>query len=953
MKLFGLSSAILLGSSAFLVSSNALGQENTDAVADDGDERKIVVTGSRIKRTLSEEALPVTIISKIELQEQGITSAEQLMLQLNVAANSTDNLASNVGITNADNRGNNGFSGANLRHQGASSTLVLLNGRRVATHGMKGRAVDINSIPMAAVERVEVLRDGASAVYGTDAIGGVINFIMKENYQGAEISAYSDITEAGGGNINRVTFVGGIGDIHADGFNVLTTLSIKNNEILRGTDRDFTNTFQSNRGLSPDTRGPQFGSINDRFSNPNDPASSHYNLIGSGLIDPNTGQEAAVINILDLPGGLGCDIFPNQGPYDHELWNSASSEFACAWDYPRAAVLQQPVESINLVTRATYKLDDNHELFAEVVASEVTSDKVFEPVQITPWNFYGNWYPSTGSSYQMIVDALSSYFGAGQLNIGAPIAYRWRCMDCGPRQIETMTEASRFIIGAQGTIWGDWDYQVGISTASSEGQSHLKGGYYFTDELAAALGSGEINPFLLPGETQTQAGLDMLAAASATGTVLFSGKSTLFQVDASVSGDTGVELGGGNMMLAAGIDFREEEFEFQGDRRDPANQRAIYSAPFDQANILDKASRDITAVYAEVLLPFSDSFETTVAVRNDNYSGFGGTTNPKISVKYNPVDSLLLRGAYNTGFRVPSFNQLFDGVTTVPYTGLDMVDPATCPSGVVDANDPGCTNIEPNILYGGKEDLEPEESIQSSYGFVWAPTDEFSFNMDWWKIKKEGTIQLPGFRAMLDNYDVFRENFIRDNTGNIIAIDSRWVNAGERKTSGVEVGMLINGQLGDGMWDLNFNGSYLIEDRSRIQTNVEFSDNAVGKHTRRNIPLRWKHTLKFGYSEGDWRHTLTQIYRDSYLDEVPVGVAAGVANPPDWNPVVNSYTTHNYSLNYSGLENWNLTFGIRNLMDKNPPFTAHQNDYSPGAAFDPRIADPRGRAYTFLIGYKW
>jgi Outer membrane cobalamin receptor protein len=135
---------------------------------------RIAVTGTRIKRAEAEEALPITTLDRERIDQLGITSAEQLLMTLNIAGNGSDNLASNAGIVNEEQRGNNGVSGANLRGQGADATLVLLNGRRVATHGLKGRAVDLNSIPFAAIERVEVLRDGASAIYGTDAIGGVI-----------------------------------------------------------------------------------------------------------------------------------------------------------------------------------------------------------------------------------------------------------------------------------------------------------------------------------------------------------------------------------------------------------------------------------------------------------------------------------------------------------------------------------------------------------------------------------------------------------------------------------------------------------------------------------------------------------------------------------------------------------------------------------------------------------
>lgn len=222
---------------------------------------RMTVTGSRIQRTDIEAALPITIIQRAEIDAQGITSAEQLLQQLNIASNGPDSLSANSGVAPPGTRGNNGVSGANLRGQGADATLVLLNGRRVAAHGLAGQVVDLNSIPFAAIERVEVLRDGASAVYGTDAIGGVINFITRKNYQGYSINAGADVTQQGGGNIYNASLLGGWGDLDTDHWNVWAAVNVKKNKILRGNQRDFANSFQPERGLGPDTRGTPFANV--------------------------------------------------------------------------------------------------------------------------------------------------------------------------------------------------------------------------------------------------------------------------------------------------------------------------------------------------------------------------------------------------------------------------------------------------------------------------------------------------------------------------------------------------------------------------------------------------------------------------------------------------------------------------------------------------------------------
>ncbi|HEY5798814.1 MAG TPA: TonB-dependent receptor plug domain-containing protein, partial [Burkholderiaceae bacterium] len=285
--------------------------------------QRIEITGSSIKRIAKEGALPIEIISRRQLDEAGIVTAEQLIANLNINGTGSDNLASNADVTSGAQRGNNGASSANLRGQGSDSTLVLLNGRRIATHGMKGQAVDLNSIPMAAVERIEVLKDGASAIYGTDAIGGVINFILRKNYNGVEAQAFTDVTEAGGANIKRFSLTGGFGDLDEQGYNILVAAAHSENQALRGDQRDFVNTFQPDRGLSVDTRGNPHATV---FG-----TTVGRNIFGNaGAALPAGGTVYNGVSILDLPGGPGCNSIDGMGAYDEKLWNTPSAAFGCA-----------------------------------------------------------------------------------------------------------------------------------------------------------------------------------------------------------------------------------------------------------------------------------------------------------------------------------------------------------------------------------------------------------------------------------------------------------------------------------------------------------------------------------------------------------------------------------------------------------------------------------------------
>ena len=915
---------------------------------------QVRVTGSRIKRTDVEAALPVTIIQKAELDAQGITSAEQLLQQLNVASSGPDSLAANSGVAPPGTRGNNGVSGANLRGQGADATLVLLNGRRVAAHGLAGQVVDLNSIPFAAIERVEVLRDGASAVYGTDAIGGVINFITRDNHQGVSVTAGADVTQEGGGNIYRASVLGGWGDLESDGWNVWAAVNAKRNEILRGNQRDFANSFQPARGLSPDTRGTPFANV----------VSGTGSLIGTGLRDPASTLTKTTINTLELPGGAGCEAGGDMmGPYDDKVWASPGASFGCAWDYGRARTIQQPVDSVQAIGRATFKFNDNHQFFAEFMASQVSSTRQFEAQQIsssvnasaTQLDAY-ELNATTKATYDAIYNQIRNYFGdQANLVYGRPITYRWRCYACGPRQLETSTDAYRLLFGMTGVL-GSWDYDVGLSRAESRAETVLAGGYYFTPQLKAALKSGVLNPFLMPGSDQSPAAYAALAAADASGLLLYKGVSTTTTLDASFSGSLGFRLWGQDEVAAAtGFDLRREEYEFNGPADWSRGNAYVFGAPGDASNYMSPKKRNVKAAFAELNLPVVDSLEVNLAVRHDRYDGFGGTTNPKYSFKWQPMDWLVFRGAYSTGFKVPDFAKLFRGITETQYTGLDLADPSICPNGRYNPDVANCNvQIRPNIVTGGNPNLEPEEAKQRSIGFVIAPNPNFNVSVDWWEIERINTIR-SGFNlsTMTANYPLYAANFIRDSSGTIVQIDQRFINTGGTLTSGIELDANLRGELAGGDWNVHLNGNYLDTFKTKTFDNLPYSGNLVGEYERYfNLPIKWKHTLGLGWSKGDWSHVLTQVYRGGYKDWQPPGIVNGYV-PPDYQRDVDSYTLYHYSVSWTGMDRLKLTFGIRNLLNTDPPFTLRYLDDGDGAGWEARVADPRGRSFNLLAEYRF
>ena len=952
----------------------------------------IIVTGSRIKQDPTKSALPLQIISTEDLTRNGIANPEQLTMFLSSNGSGADNLASNADVTSGAQRGTNGLSSANLRGQGSAATLILLNGRRVAAHGLSGGAVDVNQIPFAALDRVEILKDGASAIYGTDAIGGVINYITKKNYHGLGLSGLSDITEQGGGNIYRLSGVAGYGDLDEDGINVMGAVSYSWNGLLRGSQRDFVNGNQPNRGLSIDTRGTPLATVFNTGAsafNPINPTTgTHTPTLTNGLtlIAPNGANTVGGgINPLDLPGGAGCTSMDGGMAYDEVLWANPAAYYACAWDTGRAAVIQQPIKTLTYYGKVTVNLGGGHQIFGEITGSDANSAKSFSNAQLsantTSLPIAYPLTPATKTQYDTVFNALVAAFPSAaaslNANYGRPIGYRWRCGACGPREYTTHTRTLRAYVGLEGPLPIEgWDYHAGASHSESESSSLLGSGYYYrgtlangapdplaptapgaaTPGLVGLMNSGLINPFSL---NQSDAALAGLKAISATGTTLYGGRYTVKELDASFAGPL-FDVPGGKVQMALGVDFRRETYSFNGSPAAVAGQPVIFLAAFDNVNALTPKTRDVKAAYAEIDLPLFDWFDITGAVRVDDYSGFGTTTNPKVAVKLAPTEWLMFRGSYSTGFRVPSFNQIFNGVTTSPYSGSDLADPVACPGGVPTSafgSGQPCAQIRPDIQTGGNLALGPETAKMASLGVVLRPRPLWSLSADWWMINVDNTIQLLTLRQLIDNAALFPDRFIRDGSNIVTAIDDRWINAGSRRTQGIEFAARGGFELGGGnIVSMGVDGTLLLKKREKLTPTANYSASQVGVFSfAGDLGLRWKHNAWISFGNKNYVVTLTQIFRSGYTNQALPGIANGSVTRPDYNPRVKPYSIFNLSVSLLQLgPSYKLTLGIKNLFNTDPPFAiTYDGNTGAGSSWEPRVADPRGRSFNVQAEVKF
>ncbi|RZU02625.1 TonB-dependent receptor [Rivibacter subsaxonicus] len=866
------------------------------ALAQDSQQQleRVEITGSSIKRIEGETALPVTVIGRDLIDKAGVTTAAELLTKVSAsAANLTD------GASFSDISGQRGFNGANLRGIGVSSTLVLLNGRRVANFASPGGAsgVDLNSIPAAAIQRVEVLRDGASAIYGTDAIGGVINFITRQDYQGVDLYAYYGDTQHGGADKTIVTASGGVGDINKDGYNLFAVLEASRTGALRSSQRDWIGSV-----YQPD--------INlDVGSSNTFPANVRRVRVNA---DGSTTATGGRFN----PSAPGCN--PPANIYEP---GSFVGPNACLFDYMQDTEIFPKQEKLSLLSRGEFKLGDDHTLFGEVLLSSTESTYRISALTITNLD-----YPATGQHYPTGV--IPGYTGA--LRVGM------RLSEAGGRTNEVDARTGRFVVGAKGTL-ADWDYNTALNYSESRVTDAYIDGYVQTDTFNAAFATGTINPF----GPSTQAGLELLNSTKIRDDARKSkGSTTSFDVRASREL---FQMDGGSAALALGFESRREDLEFR-----PSELLAAGQIRGDGAAQAFDGSRTVNAVFAELNLPVLKSLEAQLALRHDRYSDVGGTTNPKVGLRWAPAKEVVVRGSFGTGFRAPTLADLYTPARLGQTNGI--YDDFYCAQAV--AIDPGLEpdycGLQPDKQVGGSTDLKPEESKQFSAGFVFEPNSMFTGSLDYWNISKTNTIVSPEGLYFSDpvryaQYITRGPEIVPGLPGPIVEIDGRLRNAGALKTSGIDLGLELRGIATEyARLGAFLNGTYVLDYKTQDFEGAEYV-NGVGRFAGDQVVQRWRHTLGLTVDAGPFSAAAIQTFYAGYTDQNPM--------PDGSDRKVPSYQLWDLSGSYQASKALKFRAGIKNIFDKNPP--ASNQVYFFLAGFDPSYTDVRGRFFYGSVQYSF
>ena len=968
-------SLVLLGMGTAMVS--AMAQGTAPAAPEDAKKlERVEVTGSSIKRVVDEGALPLEVITASQIRQQGLNSAEDVLRMLSAnSANANNAVSSNSVFGQEGDRLAGGGAYANLRGLGPTGTLVLLNGRRLSNQGTSGGSVDLNAIPLELIDRIEVLKDGASAIYGTDAIGGVINFILKKEYQGLQMAGnYSSPTAWGGGQQQKISAAGGYGDLEKQGFNLMFSISRSSNRILRGDDRAFAAGYQPALGLAPDTSSSPF------FANIIGQANSALPTAGTtvGATDPTkytflnglafTNQCASV--------PYGVSQLANPSLLSGLGHNAANRTYACGTDYGRQYMLATPSQTTSGVARATFNIGRDATGFVEFIGSRYYSLGEFTPYQFSttsgPNTFTAATNPGLAAAYAALGVPLPSatnnnsvanypvngpyyknmqaLYGANQFDPTKPIAYRLRMSDWGNRTLGNESTNDRLAAGVEGAF-GDYDYKVSLSHGEAGGYGEMVNGYADTNKLTALLASGIYNPFLMPGQTQSAAALKAVADTQVHAR-LQSGKTKVDEFIANISGPL-MKLPAGDLSFALGTDLRREFYGFSGTQTYNCVS-SFSSANLNLANSVmgcpgnssaPDMTRKVGAVYTELLVPVFKSLELDLAVRYDKYQQIGSTTNPKIAFKFTPLKDLLFRGSYNTGFRAPTPQQLNLGTVQLATVGT-FADPVKCPNPTGN-NDPSCQLNSIPYSSGGNLNLKPEKSRQGSLGVVFSPAKDLSASVDYWQIKMIDRIHNLTPTQELQYYSVFANNFLRDAGGNITGIQAGWINAGGSMTKGIDFTANWATTLFGNKLIGTLSSTKMISDKEQLIDGTPMVQ-YVGQWSNTTLYLPWKTNMTWTYSTPTLATTLSANFSSGYNDEDHTTFTQ-VAQFQ--RRKISSYTTFNLVSTYTGVKDLTLTAGAINLLDRKPPFTWHDVDNAVGTGWDPRVADPRG--LTLQVGVKY
>lgn len=940
--------------SATAISGNVIAQE---AEAQDEAVEKIAVTGSRIRKADFVSNAPVATIGAEQFQLTATVNTESLLNTLPQVVPGLDRTSNNPG---------NGTATVDLRGLGTNRTLVLIDGQRAVPTSSNG-AVDINTIPTSLIEDVEVLTGGASAIYGSDAVAGVVNFILKDDFEGVEINAGFESTEQGDAEIYNTDLT--IGGNFADGKgNVVLNMSYTQREELFQGDRDFAQTAlfdtADNTGLEPGGSSgvPQLAIFNGGFD----------------AFAPNS-------------NGV---IFGQDGSIREFVTGGDNNDF---YNYAPVNYIQLPQERHQITALGHYEVSEHAEIYTRVMFtdSRVPSQLAPTPIfQTATFTVDGNPFIDPAAQ-QVISDSIGDGVdtdGDGIQDTGTALVRR-RMEEVGVRRQEAAFNSFQFMAGVRGQIgdsnWTyDTYYQTGKVNNIGSQLGNINRDRFNQSLLLATDANGQVildangnpscsdpsnngstsacAPMNLFGEGNiSQEAADFLVTAVASNAVF---DQKIYQV--SIAGDTEgmVELPGGPIGIAFGYEHRDESFEFL-----PSQDLAASTIAGFNGSPAVAGGYTTAEVFAEAYLPIlegvamAEDLSMELAYRSADYSSIGSVESYKIAGSWAPIEEVRFRAGFNTAVRAPNIGELFSprgegfpgatdpcsasgaGAVSTPAAELAAI----CQATGVPANAVGSPAIDPasgqvRAFGGGNPNLVEEEAETFTLGVVATPTDDISVSLDYFDIEITNAIAAFGGGAnniLATCYDTalpgsgvggaFCNAITRRTDGTINGIETGSQNVATRTLKGWDLIADYNMDLYEGTFSVAYLGTYTTEsdftafDGAAVITCAgEF-----GADCGEPVP-DYKHRVTLKWSNDDMTAQLLWRYVGE-VDDDDEGVAYFV-------DTISAYNSFDASVNYNFTDNYRITAGIDNLFDKEPPIIgdndAQSNTY-------PSTYDVFGRTY--------
>jgi len=878
---------------------------------------RVQITGSNIRRAQAETASSVLTVNRADIERSGKTSVAELLQTLAVDNQGSVPMTFGSGFAA-------GASGISLRGLGTASTLVLLNGRRMAPYGLAddGQKVfaDLNVIPTDAVERVEILKDGASAIYGSDAIAGVVNIILRRDFQGSSARVLAGTGESGDGQQHNVALAWGFGDLDTDRYNLLFNVEYKHTQELRyrdRADRDYIGRVDLRPwGYSAQEFLGGTGAItgnnaagNAINGNVRNPVTLDYynrgNLAGTGFT--RTFPGAACGNFTDHPQGDpggGCLVDSSL------LYNE----------------IQPDSEYVSLYSRGTLKLQGDSEAYAEVnvynslAQSQTTPNPIAGSVGY-PGGPVSNAGVQLGASHPD-----NPYFGTAA-------RLRYLPFDVGPRTSDISSTFVRALIGARGTE-GPWEWDSSLlysrSKVSNDRDGYLQRDATFAllDPSPANVAAAQANPgyrALPPGtfwRIAENAGLNAPGVyAALSPTISNDAETEIAQVDFKATREFG-KLAGGALGVALGAEFRHESAWLEP------------TAGTERGNIIGlgysayDGQRNVTGIYGEVLAPVLPGLELTGAMRYDHFTDVGDAWTPKVGVKWNPRRELALRATWAKGFRAPSPAE--NGVGGLAAFA-SAADPLRCGLGVQLA----CSAGSLAVITSPNQDLSPERSKSWNVGAIWDPLPRTSISLDFWQIRRKNEINQQQIDASIAAGNVARDPSTADpnipgDPGAITAVLARYVNSAETEVRGIDLDARQGFVLPSGWGNLTFDAKYTYLDKwERTEQDGTRRDYA-GTHGNCDVSNCMgtpdhKVNLRATWDRDNWRLSANLNYRgpidNTFFKDDPEGCASHFANGQDapTDCELASFTTVDLVFRWKPQPRWEVYGSIQNVFDKQAP----------------------------------